>query len=86
MPRPRIHTTPDLTDTLQLVLVELRMLRAAMEKAGVPVPQAPPLEVVHKGERVPQQEAELIEMIMSHGKKHASRRAHNNASKCQGDE
>jgi len=86
MPRPSRHTAPDLTNTLQLVLVELRMLRAAMEKAGVPVPQAPPLELVHKGERVQSSEAELLEMIMNHGKKHASRRALNKASKCQGDE
>lgn len=83
MPKPHPDTTLELQATLSMVLVELRMLRAALEAHGVELPKQAPLEVVHSQHLLPNSEVKAIELVMGHAAKLAKRR---NASKCQGDE
>lgn len=65
MPRRHSHTTPVPTDLLQAMLVELSRLRAAVEKAGIPVAEPAPLELVHPlptpGKRSPKKRVEPTE-------------------------
>jgi hypothetical protein len=82
MPKPHPNTTLELQATLSMVLVELRMLRAALEAHGVELPKQAPLEVVHSHQVLPITEIKAIEMVMGKAAKAAQRRS----SKCQGDE